>query len=44
MLNKEDTTPKNKPETDDDSTLMKDVKKDIERIEKTDLNLQPTYI
>ena len=42
QVKKEETTPEKEPETDDDSTLMKQVKKDIERIENSNLDLQPT--
>ena len=36
QVEKEEYTPEKEPETDDDSTLMKQVKKDIERIENSD--------
>ena len=41
-VNKDDTTPRKEPETDEDldSTFMKDVKKDIRRMEKSDHDLR----
>ena len=43
-VNKDDITPRKEPETSEvlDSTLMRDVKKDMERMEKLDHDIRVT--